>query len=326
MAVDPAATPPLQPLPPLPPLPRLEPAGKLCPRVTWTVLHTIGLGLLWLSGRWQPLDGHWSLPLDGPSIGTNLIDKLLLLTLLLYVLSATSDPGYVLPENDEMPANDVERRRPQPLDRPLIQLPQCPHCTARQPARTKHCHECGRCVRRMDHHCWWLGNCVGANNHRLFLAFVTCETSLVCLAAVTATGIFGDSYYVPAGGDGDDDGDGGSSTLAGVCASLALGMCSVLGLLSLTLLIFQCGLIARGETTWEYLKREQLNAEARRPADARPYDRSACQNCVNFAFAKTATIPIAPAVAVLDVCPPLPPRPALIVGEPIVEEAHQLAD
>ncbi len=40
----------------------------------------------------------------------------------------------------------------------------CELCGVRQPRRCKHCHDCGRCVAVFDHHCAWLGNCVGARN------------------------------------------------------------------------------------------------------------------------------------------------------------------
>ncbi|KAG2005590.1 ankyrin repeat domain-containing protein 50 [Coprinopsis cinerea AmutBmut pab1-1] len=48
----------------------------------------------------------------------------------------------------------------------------CIQCMARKPLRSKHCRVCDKCVARSDHHCPWVWNCVGSNNHRQFLLFV----------------------------------------------------------------------------------------------------------------------------------------------------------
>ena len=47
-------------------------------------------------------------------------------------------------------------------------------------------------------------------------------------------------------------------------------------------ILFQCGLIARGETTWEHLRRERINAAAKLPPDMRPYDRGPLRTCAGF--------------------------------------------
>jgi len=48
----------------------------------------------------------------------------------------------------------------------------CRHCQIFQPPRCFHCSKCDTCVCRMDHHCVFINNCVGAKNHRYFLQFL----------------------------------------------------------------------------------------------------------------------------------------------------------
>ncbi|KAK9402328.1 palmitoyltransferase ZDHHC23 [Crotalus adamanteus] len=45
----------------------------------------------------------------------------------------------------------------------------CTKCQLVRPARAGHCRICGRCVKRLDHHCVWINNCVGEQNHRAFV-------------------------------------------------------------------------------------------------------------------------------------------------------------
>ncbi|KAH0625028.1 hypothetical protein JD844_033046 [Phrynosoma platyrhinos] len=45
----------------------------------------------------------------------------------------------------------------------------CTKCQLFRPARAGHCRICGRCVKRLDHHCVWINTCVGEQNHQAFV-------------------------------------------------------------------------------------------------------------------------------------------------------------
>lgn len=48
----------------------------------------------------------------------------------------------------------------------------CTRCETYRPPRAHHCRICKRCIRRMDHHCPWINNCVGERNQKYFLQFL----------------------------------------------------------------------------------------------------------------------------------------------------------
>jgi len=48
----------------------------------------------------------------------------------------------------------------------------CPDCTIVRLPRSKHCEVCEACVSVYDHHCTWVSNCIGAKNHKYFIAFI----------------------------------------------------------------------------------------------------------------------------------------------------------
>ncbi|KAK3089847.1 hypothetical protein FSP39_007055 [Pinctada imbricata] len=61
----------------------------------------------------------------------------------------------------------------------------CPKCNRKRPPRAHHCRRCQQCVLRMDHHCPWINNCVGEENHWAFmqlLFWAFCLGSMAFLA------------------------------------------------------------------------------------------------------------------------------------------------
>lgn len=160
------------------------------------------------------------------------------------VLQSTSDEENE--ENDLAPLKTAEESRSSKARGRGIR--RCQKCSGNyKPPRAHHDSVTGRCIVKMDHFCPWVGNAVGALNHKFFFLFIlyTLCTSFISLILLilryTRCGIYVSESEI----EEDDRNDYDGIYLHKGCSDGRLYSPQVIVLLtvSITFLIFTCCMI-----------------------------------------------------------------------------------
>ena len=105
-------------------------------------------------------------------------------TIYLLIKVSFSDPGILL--RFPLKKNIIEDKK----DRRIFQLGYiqkykfCSSCMIMRPLRSTHCGDCNNCVEKFDHHCPWIGSCVGKRNYKYFFGFLLNLNILLCLIII----------------------------------------------------------------------------------------------------------------------------------------------
>ncbi|NXN97218.1 ZDH12 palmitoyltransferase, partial [Rhinopomastus cyanomelas] len=196
--------------------------------------------------------------------------SLVLCSVLLYLRVSLMDPGFVKPE-EELEVFHLSNRSKRMVTHEVpnaVRMRRCGYCMVKQPMRAKHCQQCQHCVRRYDHHCPWIENCVGEKNHPLFIAYLSVQLIVLLWGGHIAwSGLYFDQSW-----------DWVKRYFLLLTSFLLIVVFTIVALL---LLISQLYLISCNTTTWEFMSHHRISY-LRHSELENPFDQGVILNLWRF--------------------------------------------
>ncbi|XP_071906296.1 probable protein S-acyltransferase 7 isoform X2 [Coffea arabica] len=197
-------------------------------------------------------------------IVTSSILTTIVLVNLVYV--STIDPG-IIPRNDLGTIDAGKRRRRSRvvvINGIEVKLKYCNICNIYRPPRTCHCATCNNCIQQFDHHCTWIGHCVGLRNYRLHVTFLL--TGLLLFAFIFIFSCKSLHHKLPG------DGNGVIGLLRNDPETVALTLFSFVAMCFLAgFSCYHVYLIAINQTSYEHFHQKYVSS-------GNPYDKGILNN------------------------------------------------
>jgi len=130
----------------------------------------------------------------------------------------------------------------------------CESCNIFRPSKASHCNECNICVVGFDHHCRWMGCCVGQRNYAQFWWLVIFQ---IVTAAFTLTTCILHMVNNAKNKEEDQSKAAAIFNYSGVFALIGTLYSAVIVFLPGALMRFHYKLIYRNTSTNEYLKKDR---------------------------------------------------------------------
>eukprot|EP00268_Persea_americana_P043219 TRINITY_DN4339_c0_g2_i1.p1 TRINITY_DN4339_c0_g2~~TRINITY_DN4339_c0_g2_i1.p1 ORF type:complete len:401 (+),score=39.06 TRINITY_DN4339_c0_g2_i1:110-1312(+) len=156
----------------------------------------------------------------------------------------------------------------------------CTYCNVIQPPRAKHCHDCEKCVLQFDHHCVWLGTCIGQGNHCRFWWYIF-EEAILCIW----TGVLYITFLKA---------NITRHWWKDAVVILLLIVLAISVIFLLLLLLFHSYLVLTNQTTHELLRRRRNSYLRAVPERVYPFSKGICRNLYDFCWARSSIYAIEP--------------------------------